>query len=308
MMSKPFLKWAGGKSKLVPYIQNNILKMGVKPTSKGYCRFVEPFVGSAAVTMGLELNFDEYVLNDVNADLINLYRALQLERDEFIKYVQSYFTSENATEFRYYELRELFNNSADVMERSALFVYLNRHGFNGLCRYNKSGAFNVPFGRYKSVTCPVEQMKAFVEKSDRMVLMSGGFQEVFELCLGQNDVIYCDPPYAPLSTGQHDKSFTAYAKDSVSFGWEQQVELLRCVEHVQRAERMEHVLCAERMEQIVCNEKGVGGVIVSNHDTIAVRELYKSASYIDSLEVRRSIAAKGDHRGKVGELMACWKL
>ena len=151
-MTKPFLKWAGGKSKLVPLIQNQL------PTAM---RLVEPFAGSAAVTLALE--FDAYLLNDSNADLIGLYQTLKQEKQDFIDYAQSFFTLENNQETRFYDLREQFNHSTNTTERSALFIYLNRHAFNGLCRYNSKGGFNVPFGRYK---LPYFHLLRHIRKAD----------------------------------------------------------------------------------------------------------------------------------------------
>ena len=140
-MAKPFLKWAGGKTKLVPFIELNL-------PSKPRRRLVEPFAGSAALSLALD--FDAYLLNDANPDLIGLYRLLKQEKQEFIDFAHSFFIPENNRESRFYELREQFNHSNDLPERSALFIYLNRHAFNGLCRYNSKGKFNVPFGRYRT--------------------------------------------------------------------------------------------------------------------------------------------------------------
>jgi len=150
-MSKPFLKWAGGKTKLIPLIRQQL------PRAK---RLIEPFAGSAAVSLALD--FDEYVLNDANADLINLYQILQTEKHDFVDYAQSFFTPENNREMRYYELREQFNHTAERAEKAALFVYLNRHAFNGLCRYNGKGfqkpqragvKFNLPFLHFVRKLC-----------------------------------------------------------------------------------------------------------------------------------------------------------
>ena len=266
-MSKPFLKWAGGKTKLIPLIRQQL------PSAK---RLIEPFAGSAAVSLALD--FDEYVLNDANADLINLYRVLQTEKHDFVDYAQSFFTPENNRETRYYELRERFNHTAERVEKAALFVYLNRHAFNGLCRYNGKGGFNVPFGRYKLPYFPAAEMSDFIAKSARMKLMCGDFQAAFdEACA--DSAVYCDPPYVPLSD---TAAFTAYSQGG--FGWQDQVRLLQCAERV-----------AEKCR----------GVLLSNHDTEATRTLYRNAQ-IETVQVRRSIAAKGSSRQKVGELLARW--
>lgn len=267
-MSKPFLKWAGGKHKLAPIIQAQL------PQAR---RLVEPFVGSAAVSLVLE--FDEYLLNDSNPDLIHLYQTLKQEKQAFIDYAQSFFTPDNNQETRFYDLREQFNHSDDVAEKSALFVYLNRHSFNGLCRYNSKGGFNVPFGRYKSPYFPADEMRDFVAKSDRMMLMCGDFQAVFDL-IEHDDAVYCDPPYVPLN---ETASFTTYSQGG--FAWQDQLRLLQCVEQ---------------------SAKKCRGIVLSNHDTPQTRELYRHAQFIENIEVQRNIAAKGSSRQKVGELLARW--
>ena len=114
MGSKPFLKWAGGKAKLVPFIYENF------PADRPNKRLIEPFAGSAAVSLTLE--FDAYLLNDANPDLIGLFQTLKQEGQAFVGYARSFFTPENNSESRFYELRERFNGSRDTVEHSALFV------------------------------------------------------------------------------------------------------------------------------------------------------------------------------------------
>lgn len=166
-MSKPLLKWAGGKYKLARFIETHL-------PSRTRKRLIEPFAGSAAVSLVLE--FDAYLLNDTNADLIGLFQTLKEQKQEFIGYARSFFTAENNESSRYYELREQFNQSRDRAERAALFVYLNRHAFNGLCRYNSKGGFNVPFGKYKAPYFPEAEMQGFLQKTDRIELACGDFQ------------------------------------------------------------------------------------------------------------------------------------
>ncbi|RKW26554.1 MAG: Dam family site-specific DNA-(adenine-N6)-methyltransferase [Kingella sp. (in: b-proteobacteria)] len=267
MRTKPFLKWAGGKSKLVPFIQAQL------PHAK---RLIEPFAGSASVSLALE--FDTYLLNDCNADLIGLYQTLKQEKQGLIDYAQSFFTPENNQEAAFYHLREQFNHSKNIAERAALLIYLNRHAFNGLCRYNSKGEFNVPFGRYKSPYFPAAEMRGFIAKSARIELMCGDFQAALAQATA-DDAIYCDPPYVPLN---ETASFTAYAQNG--FTWQDQVRLLQSVEQAAK----------------ICR-----GVVLSNHDTEATRKLYRNA-HIETLSVQRNIAAKGSSRQKVAELLARW--
>ncbi len=267
--SKPFLKWAGGKAKLVPFILNNFPSHPCK-------RLIEPFAGSAALSLAVD--FDAYLLNDTNPDLIDLFRILKQEKQLFIDYSRSLFIPENNRETRFYELRERFNGSSDLTERSALFIYLNRHAFNGLCRYNSKGAFNVPFGRYTSPYFPEAEMQAFISKSDRIELLCGDFQVALDLA-NDDDMVYCDPPYVPLS---ETASFTAYAKDG--FNLEEQSRLAQAAKQ------------ASKQSQ---------GVLISNHDTAFTRQIYKGAR-LETVAVQRNIAAKGSSRQKVGELLAIY--
>ena len=271
MSSKPFLKWAGGKAKLVPFICENFPAAG-RPRK----RLIEPFAGSAAVSLALE--FDAYLLNDANPDLIGLFQTLKQEGQAFVGYAHSFFTPENNSESRFYELRERFNGSQDIVERSALFVYLNRHAFNGLCRYNSKGAFNVPFGRYVAPYFPEAEMLGFVAKSDRIELLCGDFQVALNQAQA-DDIVYCDPPYVPLS---ETASFTAYAKGG--FDLDDQNRLAQAAQ--QTSEQSQ-------------------GVLISNHDTEFTRSIYRDAR-LKTVMVQRNIAAKGSSRQRVGELLAIY--
>ena len=268
IVSKPFLKWAGGKHKLAPFIARHL------PPSRR--RLIEPFAGSAALSLALE--FEAYLLNDTNSDLIALFQTLKNEKQAFIDYVRQYFGTDHNQESRFYVLREQFNNSETPIERAALFVYLNRHAFNGLCRYNSKGQFNVPFGRYRTPYFPEKEMQAFIKKADRMEIRCGDFQSA--LAQADNyDTIYCDPPYVPLSI---TASFTAYSKET--FNLDEQNRLATAAQ--QTAPQTQ-------------------GLLISNHDTALTRELYRSAR-LETVSVQRNIAAKGSSRQKVGELLAIY--
>ena len=132
---KPFLKWAGNKYQIVERIKE------VLPAGK---RLIEPFVGSGALF--LNTDYPAYLLADANPDLISVYRHLQSDGRDFIEACRLYFTPENNSPERFYEFRQRFNTTSDATEKATLFVYLNKHCYNGLCRYNSKGGFNVPFG------------------------------------------------------------------------------------------------------------------------------------------------------------------
>ena len=271
-MRKPFLKWAGNKFRVLPHL----LPLVGHPKT-----FVEPFAGSVATAINVDAQ--SYVVNDINPDLVSIYQELTDPNcDEFIVYCGELFTPENNTKDAYLEMRELFNQSKDRRERARLFIYLNRHCFNGLSRYNKSGEFNVPFGKMKNPQLPYKEMMAF-----RMFFLTSPHSfhnvsfddEILYENLKSGDVVYLDPPYVPLT---ETANFTSYSTDG--FTHEQQERL------VEIAERL--------------SPSGVR-VIVSNHDTDVSRELYKNAT-IHTLEVQRNISAKGSSRGKAKELIAVY--
>lgn len=265
------LKWAGGKKKLVDDIK------GLLPL-KNKKRLIEPFVGGGSVFLNME--FEDYLLVDMNKDLINLFNIMKNDSSKFIVEAEHYFQSQYNIPEKYYELRKEFNTSADPFYRSLIFLYMNRHGYNGLCRYNKSGGYNVPFGRYKKPYFPKAEMEFFAEKSQRAEFMQGDFTVAFSQA-EVGDVIYCDPPYSPIN---RTSNFTSYAGNT--FDDQEQIRLVACVEEAAR--------------------KGIPSLI-SNHDVKFTREIYSGATKIAKLKVQRSISRKGQGRVKIGELMALYK-
>ncbi len=266
--SRPFLKWAGGKYRLLERIKTSL------PPGN---RLIEPFVGSGAVF--LNTDYDKYLLGDINPDLINLYSCLKDEGEDFVTYANQWFSGKEHSEKAYYHWRDCFNNSEEIREKSALFLYLNRHGYNGLCRYNKSGIFNVPYGRYKKPYFPDKEMLIFAEKAKRATFVCAGFEKVMNRAR-RNNVVYCDPPYVPLSDSAN---FTSYAKEG--FGLDSQVELSSKAYHL--------------------SKRGVS-VLISNHENALTREIYNHAE-ISRFPVQRLISCKGDARGDVTELLALYK-
>ena len=272
---KPFLKWAGGKYKIIDTILANL------PDGD---QLIEPFVGSGAVF--LNANFDEYLLSDLNLDLINLFNLIKFEGKDFIEYAQSYFTVDNNTEKRFYELREKFNYSSNVSEKSAIFIYLNRHCFNGLCRYNSKGGFNVPFGRYNAPTFPLAELNAFHVKSQKAIFKNTDFRQAMSEVLvtqslnsNKKSIVYCDPPYVPLSA---TASFSDYTKDG--FSLKDQTELANYATQL-RAKNI--------------------SVIISNHHTPITEALYNNVELI-TFNVQRFISSKTEKRVKAPELIALY--
>jgi DNA adenine methylase len=155
--AKPPLKWVGGKSRLLAQL------IPALPVGN---RLVEPFVGGGAVFLGT--NFSEYLLGVSNAHLIQLYRAVAEQPEQFIEIASSLFCESNRSKERYLEIRREFNDAGDDLVRAARFLYLNKFGFNGLCRYNQSGQFNVPYGHKAAVPrFPVDEVTNFAKKARR---------------------------------------------------------------------------------------------------------------------------------------------
>jgi len=265
---RPFLKWAGGKTRIVERIK------AVLPTGR---RLIEPFVGSGALFLNAE--FPRYLLADANKDLINCYQQLQSGGAEFVERCAAYFTPASNVVDAYYALRDRFNATVDPLERAVLFVYLNRHGYNGLCRYNHSGRFNVPFGRYTKPYFPKEEMLSFWQKSALCTFQVADFLRTMDSA-EPGDVVYCDPPYVPLS---NTANFTSYSSDS--FDLDSQQALASMATELAR--------------------RGVP-IMISNHDTPFTRNLYKTADDLRFFEVQRHISCDRANRSKSAELLAVY--
>lgn len=265
---RPFLKWAGGKYSLLPELDRLI------PVGK---RLIEPFVGGGSVFLNSDKH-ERFLLADVNADLINLYQMLAVVPDSVIYEAMKAFRHLNDAE-NYTEIREAFNaQRLDAVERAAAFLYLNRHCFNGLIRYNLDGFFNVGFGKYKAPYFPEEEIKAFKRKAHACVFMNAGFRRTLALA-GDGDVIYCDPPYEPLPG---TAGFTNYAAGG--FSWDSQVELAEsCVAAHQRGAK----------------------VVISNSTAPRVIELYEQHGFtLHRVSARRAISSKGSTRETASDVVA----
>jgi len=262
---RTFLKWAGNKQRLVGRIT------ALLPRGK---RLIEPFTGSGALF--LNTDYPAYLLADSNGDLIDLYTRLQREGTDFIDFCRTLFVPENNRPDAFYTLRATFNGTTDNRLKSAIFLYLNRHGYNGLCRYNASGGFNVPFGRYKKPYFPQAEMEAFWQKSRSARFCHADFVTTLQATV-PGDVVYCDPPYVPLSKTAH---FTSYSAGG--FGFDQQIALAAAAREAA--------------------SRGVP-VLISNHATPEIEEAYAGAQ-IERFQVQRYISADADNRNSAAELLA----
>lgn len=271
--SRAFLKWAGGKYPLIEEIRRHL--------PEGRC-LIEPFVGAGSVFLNTQ--YEEYILSDINADLISLYNIVKAQPDNFIRDARALFTEARNTPDVFYALRTRFNACEEPYERALLFLYLNRHCYNGLCRYNKRGQFNVPFGRYKKPYFPEEELISFAQRARKATFVCEPYSATLQRVLTQpasDVVVYCDPPYVPLSA---TANFTTYHRQAFSDQEQQQLAHL--------AGR----LATERQVP----------VLISNHDTPLTREWYQAAQYVIEVKVRRTISRNGNQRDRVSELLALY--
>ena len=243
---KPPLKWAGGKRWLVPHLR----ALWVRYTRR---RLVEPFCGGLAIALGL--NPRRALLNDVNPHLVNFYRHLQ--RGLVVK-----IPMENDGEL-FYRHRAEFNRTIATRrgrgsrKAAELFYFLNRTGFNGLCRFNQSGQFNVPFGRYSKIPY-VRDFRPYAEPLSRWNFTDDDFESVE---VSPKDFIYADPPY--------DVQFRDYA--SGGFDWNAQ----------------------ERLAAWLARHPGP--VVASNQATDRIVRLYRGLGFdVDLLDGPRLISRTGD--------------
>ena len=241
----PPLKWVGGKRWLLPYIESLI-------APHRHRRVVEPFAGGIAITLAFQP--DHALVNDVNPHLINFYQWVKRGLCEEVAFGNN--------EHQYYTARERFNQLfTEGLHRSSeaaiLFYYLNRTGFNGLCRFNSSGRFNVPFGRYRSIGYRSD----FSEYRCAFRRWSFVSQDFASLQMQADDLIYADPPY--------DVPFTQYSKGG--FSWKDQVRTAEWA------------------------AAHPGPVIVSNQVTDRIVTLYRTLGFtLRFLDAPRMISCTGD--------------
>ena len=219
--AQPFLKWAGGKRQLLPEIR--------RLYPEGFKNYIEPFVGSGAVFFDLYnrglLTRRRAILIDSNADLMGCYLNVRDRTSEVVKCLTRLAASHKRDpEHHCYRIRDgrfnperarIANGHGPDSARytpllTAMLIYLNRTGFNGLFRLNSRGAFNVPIGRYKNPTiCDRDNLAAVGEAlSSNVTIQQGGFETVLDVAKS-NDFIYFDPPYEPLTRTAQFTSYTA---------------------------------------------------------------------------------------------------
>lgn len=266
-MLNPILKWAGGKQRQLQQIM---------PLMPEGLRLIEPFVGGGSVFTNSDKH-GSFLLADVNPDLIAMYQMLSVVPDIVIKRARRYFENNN-TPSGYSNVRKEFNlQMLNGPERAAAFLFLNRHCYNGLMRYNLSGGFNTSFGHYKAPYFPEDEIIAFAQNAHNFVFMNSDFRKTISLA-GEGDVVYCDPPYEPLP-GQ--PMFGEYTPGG--FNWQDQTDLVNACTTAHR--------------------RGAK-IVISNSCAPAIDELYRHAGFtIHHIPRRQSISCNGGSRETTTDIL-----
>ena len=268
---KPFIKYCGGKAKLLPYIVENLPEVKFK-------NYYEPFVGGGSVFYNIYTLYNNditYTISDINESLMNCYDKIknsvdevinELRRDIYKNDINSYYDRRK----RYNELKYLTTDDI-LIEKVALFIYLNKCGYNGMYRENLKGEFNIPFGRMKKPKICDEELLRIVSDSLRNVNIGCcEYNDILNV-IEKGDFVYLDPPY--------HETFTDYTNNK--FGEDEQKKLKLFVDTLR--------------------DKGVY-IMLSNSSTGFIKELYKDYKQIN-LTTKYSLGGKGANRGDKEELL-----
>jgi DNA adenine methylase len=260
---RPFLKWAGGKTQLIPQYSSFF--------PRKFATYYEPFLGGGAIFF--HLLPPRAVLFDINPELVNVYCCVRDRVDELIRLLQSH--RDRHCQDYYYSIRGCTFSSA--VERAARMIYLNKTCFNGLYRENSKGQFNVPMGRYKNpgIFDPELLYSAAIALQSAEIAVTP-FEQILAYAHTSQDFVYFDPPYYPISA---TSNFTAYNR--FAFKTEDQIRL--------------------RDTAIELAGRGVQ-VMISNSDCPFIRDLYQDF-YLHPILATRSINSNGQRRGKIAELV-----
>lgn len=268
----PFLKWAGGKRQLLAQIRERM--------PREYNRYYEPFIGGGAVVF--DLLPENALINDINEALINAYVQIRENVDSFLDKINRIDSAigEDGKAY-YYSMRNLYNMKLEKMEYdielAALFVFLNKHCFNGLYRVNSKGLFNVPYNNSKRVSCDEESIRMTSDYLKRVTITTGDFEDACRNA-GRGDFVFLDSPYAPLNP----TSFESYTKEG--FTLESHERLARLYDEL--------------------TERGCY-CMLTNHNTELIEQLYGNKGYtISVVNVKRMINSDANNR-KGQEVIIC---
>lgn len=297
LRAKPFLKWAGGKTQLLPQIQ---ARLPFELEHGKIKRYVEPFIGGGAVFFYLSqfYSFDEIVISDLNVELLIVYKTLSEDVEGLIEKLNRMkkrflaFSSAERDKF-YYEQRESYNqNQAEHqfdhfrsgwINRAAQFIFLNHTCFNGLYRTNSKSLFNVPFGKYEQPAIFDENnLRAASELLKNVKIRQGDFESC-EKFIDDKTFVYFDPPYRPISA---TSSFNTYHKQAFSDESQERLALFY------------RRLDSQGAKLMLSNSDPKN----ENPNDEFFDELYKGFC-IERVKANRMINSKGAKRGQISELL-----
>ncbi len=282
MQTRPFVKWAGGKTQLLPVLTSFI--------PKKFNNYFEPFIGGGALFFALcekiEKENKKAYINDINASLIGVYRNIKEYSNILIRdlhKLETEYLRKNAREREefYYLIRKQYNNKelkdSDI-KKTVYLLFLNKTGYNGMYRENSKGEFNIPFGKYENPRiCDKDNIEATAELLKNTNILNTSFEKAVKDAK-KEDFIYFDPPYYPLSK---TASFTRYHENDFL---DKEQKLLKNV-----------------IDDLT--ERGCY-VILSNSNAPFIKELYKNKKYIQKTALAsRFINSKASGRGKIEELI-----
>ncbi len=265
---KPFVKWAGGKRQLLPEIK--------KYVPRQFETFYEPFVGGGAVLFDLQP--EKYVINDINAEIVNVYRTIKRDAEKLIKKLKTF---KNEADF-YYKVRGMDREQGfeklSPVDRAARIIYLNKTCFNGLFRVNRKGQFNVPFGKYKNPNIVNEETLLAVSQFFNQTqgeILNTDFEKALDGVNNQS-FAYIDPPYDPLS---YSSSFTGYSLNGFGRGEQERLKLV-----------------CDKLDKRGCK------FLLSNSATDFIKDLYQDYN-IKIVKAGRNINSVATKRGKIDEVL-----
>ena len=296
--AKPFLKWVGGKNGLLKqfdaYYPKNLKTKNLK-------NYVEPFLGGGAMFFQMAYQFDieTAYLSDANKDLILAYKVIQKRLDDLLDFLERYQKKYDQTPQAdrtalFLKVRENFNAGAleinykkiadNWTQRAAQLIFLNKTCFNGLYRLNKKGAFNVPFGKYKTALIfDEDNMKAVSNALQKAEIKCADYTNCFDRAC-ENSFVYFDPPYRPISK---TASFTTYT--GIEFKDAEQINLAKFFQKLDRKKNAKLMLSNSDPQQ-------------ENPDDTFFERVYAGYN-IFKVSANRAINCKGNKRGKINELL-----
>lgn len=288
-LAKPFLKWAGGKSQLLYEIRKYY------PFNEEINKYCEPFVGAGAVLFDVLNKFDlkEVYISDINKEAMNLYKVIRDDVDSLIEILDSFQKeykglNHEQRKIIYYRNREEFNllklsKNSNSLKKAALFIFLNKTGFNGLYRENMSGEFNVPIGSYKNPKILDKENLINVSKKLQNIQIIHGDYKESESFIDSKTFVYFDPPYRPIKP---TSNFTTYSKDS--FNDCNQIELAEFFKKMDK--KLAHLLLSNS------DPKNY------DPDDNFFDDLYKGFN-IKRVKATRTINSNKDNRGQIYEVL-----